>query len=256
MNRFEGKNVLITGASAGIGQATAIRFIAEGATVFGLGRSAEGLKETESLVEAPARFASHHVDMLDDASIVEGVRAAADHLEGRIDVVCNIAGVTLNTPIDSFDADRARDITQVNFVGPLKLIAEAVPHMPVNAGASIINICSSSATQAVPTLGAYAGSKAALISASLTLSIELAPKRIRVVPISPAGVQTKMMWEIWEQVKDYEGDWYSRLIHPWGQEESGNAHDLAGFILFAASSEAVYWNGSEILIDGGARASF
>ena len=76
------------------------------------------------------------------------------------------------------------------------------------------------------------------------------------MPISPSGVQTKMMWEIWEQVKLYEGDWYSRLIHLWGQEESGNAADMAGFIAFAASDEAKYWNASEIRVDGGARASF
>lgn len=254
MSRFEGKNILITGASAGIGQATAARFIAEGGTVFGLGRSADGLKETEGLVEDPARFGSHHVDMLDDASIVEAVRAGAEHLGGRIDVLCNIAGVTLRTPIDDFDPEVARDINQVNFLGPLRLINQALPHVPDNS--SIINICSTSASQAVPTMAAYAGSKAALVSASFTLAVELAPRRIRVIPISPAGVQTKMMWEIWEQVKDYEGDWYSRLIHLWGQEESGNAADMAGFIAFASSEEAKYWNASEIRIDGGARASF
>jgi NAD(P)-dependent dehydrogenase (short-subunit alcohol dehydrogenase family) len=256
MNRFEGKNVLITGASAGIGQATAVRFVAEGATVFGLARSVEGLKQTESLVPAPARFAFHLVDLTDDEAIIGGVRAAAERLDGRIDVVCNIAGVTLKTPIDALDIDLARDIMQVNFTGPMRLISEALPHMPEGGGSSIINICSTSASQAVPTLGAYAGSKAALVSLSFTLAIELAPRRIRVVAISPSGVQTKMMWEIWEQVKDYEGDWYSRLIHPWGQEHSGDAADMAGFIAFAASPEATYWNGSEIRIDGGARASF
>lgn len=254
MNRFEGKNVLITGASAGIGQATAARFIAEGATVFGLGRSAEGLKETESVVQDPSRFASHSVDMLDDASIIEAVRAGAAHLGGRIDVVCNIAGVTLRTPIDDFDPAVAQDINQVNFLGPLRLINQALPHIPDNS--TIINICSSSGTQAVPTLATYAGSKAALVSASFTLAVELAPRRIRVLPISPSGVQTKMMWDIWDQIKDYEGDWYNRLIHLWGQEESGSAADMAGFIAFAASDEAKYWNASELRIDGGARASF
>ncbi|GIH68077.1 SDR family NAD(P)-dependent oxidoreductase [Sphaerimonospora thailandensis] len=256
MNRFEGKNVLITGASAGIGQATAVRFIAEGATVFGLGRNAEGLKETEGMVADPSRFRSHHVDMADDASIVTAVRAAAEDLGGRIDVVCNIAGVTLATPIDDLDIDRVRTINQVNFVGPLRLISEALPHIPAGGSSAIVNVASNAATQAVPTMAAYAGSKAALVSASLTLAVELAPKRIRVVPISPSGVQTKMMWEIWEQVKDYEGDWYSRMIHLWGQQESGQAHELAAFIAFAASEEAKYWNASELRIDGGARASF
>ncbi|MFC0865077.1 SDR family NAD(P)-dependent oxidoreductase, partial [Sphaerimonospora cavernae] len=202
------------------------------------------------------RFRSHHVDMADDASIVAAVRAAAEDLGGRIDVVCNIAGVTLATPIDDLDIDRIRTITQVNFIGPLRLISEALPHIPAGSASAIINVASNAATQAVPTMAAYAGSKAALVSASFTLAVELAPKRIRVVPISPSGVQTKMMWEIWEQVKDYEGDWYSRMIHLWGQQESGQAHELAAFIAFAASEEAKYWNASELRIDGGARASF
>ena len=253
MKRFAGKNVLITGASAGVGQATAIRFIAEGATVFGLGRNPSGLQETAEHVDEAARFGTHHVDMLDDSSIVEGVRAAAGFLDNRIDIVCNVAGVSLGTPIDAFDPDLAQDISQINFVGPLRLINQALPFMPDNS--AIINICSNAATQAAPTMAAYAGSKAALVSASLTLAVELAPRRIRVVPISPSGVQTKMMWDIWEQIKDYEGDWYSRFIHLWGQEESGDAADIAGFIAFAASDEAVYWNGAEIRIDGGARAS-
>lgn len=256
MNRFEGKNVLITGASAGIGQATAVRFVAEGATVFGLARNVAGLKETSTLVEDPGRFAFHLVDLADDDAIVEGVRAAAERLDGRIDVVCNIAGVTLKTPIDDLDMDRVRAITQINFFGPMRLISAALPHVPAGGGSSVINVSSVSATQAVPSMGAYAGSKAALVSLSLTLAIELAPRRIRVVAISPSGVKTQMMWQIWEQVKDYPGDWYSRLLHPWGQEESGDAADMAGFIAFAASDEASYWNGSELRLDGGARASF
>lgn len=255
MNRYEGKNVLITGASAGIGQATAVRLIAEGATVFGLGRSSDGLKETEGLVEDPARFRSHYVDMSDDESIVKAVRVAADQLHGRIDVLCNVAGVTLRTPIADFDPVLAHEIMQVNFVGPLRLVNQALPFIPAGGSSVIINVASSSGTQAVPTMAAYGASKAALVSASMTLAVELAPQRIRVVPISPAGVQTRTMWDIWDQIKDYDGDWYSRLIHLWGQNESGTAADLAAFIAFAASEDARYWNAAELRIDGGARAA-
>jgi NAD(P)-dependent dehydrogenase (short-subunit alcohol dehydrogenase family) len=254
MDRFEGRNILITGASAGIGQATAVRFVAEGATVFGLARGAAGLEETAGLVADRSRFAFHLTDLADDASVIAGVRAGAERLGGRIDVLCNIAGVALKTPIDDLDVELARRILQINFIGPMRLISEALPHMV--DGGSIVNISSISATQAVPSMGAYAGSKAALVSLSLSLAIELAPRRIRVVAISPSGVRTKMMAEIWEQVKDYPGDWYPRLVHPWGREHAGSPEDLAGFIAFAASEEATYWNGSEIRIDGGARASF
>ena len=235
MNRFEGKNVLITGASAGIGQAAAVRFVAEGATVFGLARGVEGLKRTATLVEDSGRFAFHTADLADDDAIVAGVRAAAEHLGGRIDVVCNIAGVTLKTPIDDLDIDRVRTVTQVNFIGPMRLISEALPHIPTGGGSSVVNVSSVSATQAVPSMGAYAGSQAALVSLTLRQAIALAPQRIRVVAISLFGVLLLLMWQNREQVKDYPGDWYSRLIHPWGQEHSGDAADMAGFIAFAAS---------------------
>lgn len=255
-HRFADKNVLVTGASAGVGQASAVRFVAEGATVFGLGRNAEGLKETAELVPDPGRFASHFVDMSDAATISTATRAAAEYFDRRIDVVCNVAGITVATPIADLDLDQVHELNQVNFVGPLQVISETLPFLP-NGGASVIvNVCSNAATQAAPTMAAYAGSKAALVSASFSLSIELAPRQIRVVPISPSGVQTKMMWDIWSQVKNYEGDWYSRYVHPWGQHESGYAADLASFVAFAASEEARYWNGAEIRIDGGARASF
>lgn len=254
MNRFEGKNVLLTGASAGIGQASAVRFVEEGGNVFGLGRNMDGLKETESMVDDHSRFASHRVDMSDDGSIVEGVLAAAENLGGRIDVVCNIAGMTVRTPIDDLDPELAGEHAQVNFLGPLRLISASLPHMP--DGSSIVNVCSTAASQAMPTMSAYAGSKAALVSASFALAVELAPRRIRVVPISPSGVQTGLMWQIWDQIKDYEGDWFNRLIHLWGQEHSAHAPEMAAFIVFAASDEAKYWNAAELRIDGGARASF
>lgn len=255
MNRFEGKNVLITGASAGIGQSAVARFITEGATVVGLGRREEGLKETASLVEESTRFIPHVADMADDASIVEAARFAGEALDGRIDVLCNVAGVTLRTPIDDFDPVLAHEIMQVNCIGPLRLVNQVLPHIPAGGASVIVNIASTSGSQAVPTLAAYGASKAALVSASMTLAIELSPQRIRVVPISPSGVQTKMMWDIWQQVKDYEGDWYSRLIHPWGQDESGTPEHLAAFIAFAASEDARYWNAAELRLDGGARSA-
>lgn len=254
--RFAGKHVLLTGASSGIGRASAVRFVAEGAKVFGLARSAEGLEETKSLVADPERFSYLSADMGEEDSVKAGVAAAVDFLDKRIDVISNISGLTERTPIDAYDSDLARKIFEVNYHGPMRLIAEALPYVVDGGTSSIINIASNSGTQGMPELSAYGASKAALITASFGLAIELAPRRIRCVPISPSGVQTDMMWRIWEQVKDYEGDWFNRLIHLWGQMESGTADELAAFILFAASPDAVYWNGSELRIDGGARATY
>src|SRR5699024_3153237 len=85
MYRFENKNALITGASSGIGQACAARFVSEGATVVGLGRSSDGLSETERMVEDPTRFHPHYVDLVDDQSIIDAAQAAGERLDGRVD---------------------------------------------------------------------------------------------------------------------------------------------------------------------------
>ncbi|MGJ3509865.1 SDR family NAD(P)-dependent oxidoreductase [Enemella sp. A6] len=253
--RFAGKHVLITGASSGIGQATSARFVAEGAKVFGLARSTEGLEETKSMCDNPDMFNYASCDVGDEASITAAVKAGAEFLDGKINVVANVAGLTVKTPIAGYDSEVARTLMDVNFHGPMRVIAEALPHMVEGVGSSIINISSTSATQAMPELTAYGASKAALVTATMGLAVELAPKRIRAVSLSPSGVKTKMMWDIWEQVKDYDGDWYGRLLHLWGQEESGEAAELAAFICFAASDDAVYWNAADLRIDGGARAS-
>lgn len=254
--RFTGKHVLITGASSGIGQATVVRFVSEGAKVFGLARSAEGLEETKSLCADPEMFGYATCDVGDESAVRDGVAAAAEYLDGRINVVANVAGLTLKTPLAEYDSEVARKLMDVNFHGPMRVIAEALPHMVEGVGSSIINISSTSATQAMPELTAYGASKAALTTATLGLAVELAPKRIRAVSLTPSGVKTRMMWDIWEQVKDYQGDWYGRLLHLWGQEESGEADELAAFICFAASDEAVYWNAADLRIDGGARAAY
>lgn len=248
MNRFEHKNVLVTGAASGIGRATAVRLAAEGAHVFGLGRDEAGLAATARQVADADRFTPFRADLTDERSLVEGVEAALATL-GSIDVLANVAGMTDMTPADAVTLEQLSHVFMVNTFGPMLLCREVIPHLPDGSGV-IVNVCSTAATQAHPGMSGYAGSKAALLSYSLSLAVELGARRIRVVPVSPGGVRTPMMNGV---VGQLDREWYPRLSTLWHQP--GEPEDLAAVIAFAASADGAYLNGSELRVDGGARSA-
>lgn len=248
MNRFENKRVLLTGAASGIGRATAVRLAAEGAHVFGLGRDEAGLAETARLVGEAGTFTSYKADLVDEQSLVAATAAAVETM-GGIDVLTNVAGMTNLTPADAVTTEQLTRVFTVNTLGPMLLCREVIPHLPDGSGV-IINVCSTAATQAHPGMTAYAASKAALLSYSLSLAAELGPRKIRVVPISPGGVRTPMMTG---EIKQLDMTWYPRMATLWRQP--GEAEDLAAAIAFAASADGVFLNGAEMRVDGGARCA-
>lgn len=248
MNRFENTSVLVTGAASGIGRATAVRLVAEGAHVFGLGRDVAGLQETGRLVTDSGQFTPFAADLTDEESLIAAVEAARATM-GSIDVLANVAGMTDMTPADAVTLEQLTHVFMVNTFGPMLLCREVIPHLPDGTGV-IVNVCSTAATQAHPGMSGYAGSKAALVSYSLSLAAELGGRRIRVVPISPGGVRTAMMNGA---VGALDPDWYSRLATLWHQP--GEPEELAAAIAFAASADGAYLNGSEMRVDGGARSA-
>ncbi|KRF10471.1 SDR family NAD(P)-dependent oxidoreductase [Nocardioides sp. Soil796] len=248
MRRFDDRSVLVTGASSGIGRATAVRLVAEGARVFGVGRDDAGLRETLRQVAEPERFTPFVADLTDEDSLVSAVEAARATM-GSIDVLANVAGMTDLTPADAVTAEQLAHVFMVNTFGPMLLCREVIPHLPDGTGV-IVNVCSTAATQAHPGMSGYAASKAALLSYSLSLAVELGERRIRVVPISPGGVRTPMMNGA---VGALDPTWYPRLATLWHQP--GEPNDLAAVIAFAASADGAYLNGAEVRVDGGARSA-
>ncbi|NKY33189.1 SDR family oxidoreductase [Nocardia speluncae] len=248
VNRFQNKNVLVTGAASGIGRATAVRLAAEGARVFGLGRDVAGLAETARLIVGSDRFTPFTADLTHESSLVAAVEAARTTM-GSIDILANIAGMTDRTPADAVTVEQLTGVFMVNTIGPMLLCREVIPHLPDGSGV-IVNVCSTAATQAHPGMSGYASSKAALLSYSLSLAAELGERRIRVVPISPGGVRTPMMDGT---IGALDPTWYSRLATLW--HEPGAPEDLAAAIAFAASADGAYLNGAEMRVDGGARSA-
>lgn len=244
--RYEGRRVLLTGAASGIGRATAVRLVAEGAHVFGVDRDPAGLAGTADLVCDRSRFTSHEADLAAEEAVIAAAAAGVATL-GGVDVLMSVAGLLRTTPMTSLRLDDVRRLFAVNTFAPMVLCRELLPHLPDSSGVIVV-VTSTSATKAHPGMSGYAASKGALLSFCLSLAAELAPRRIRVVPVSPGGVATPMTADR-ERFADVDTSWYARTYPLWGSP--GTAEELAAALAFAGSSDGAYLNGAELRVDGG-----
>ncbi|MFI6863891.1 SDR family NAD(P)-dependent oxidoreductase [Streptomyces sp. NPDC050421] len=245
MNRFDGVKVLLTGAGSGIGRATALRLVSEGAAVFGVDLSHDGLADTAAAADGPGWIVTRVVDVADEDAVVECVRAAAGGL-GGIDVLVNVAGIHRTTPIDRLTVADMERLFAVNTVGTALFCREALPHLPDGSGV-IVNVASSAAGHGNPYMTAYAASKGAVLGFSLSLAAEVAHRGIRVVPVSPGSVATPLAGPH-VLPPDLDASYYARIRSPFG---AGQPEQIAGVIAFAASRDAGYLTGAELRADGG-----
>jgi NAD(P)-dependent dehydrogenase (short-subunit alcohol dehydrogenase family) len=242
--RFTGTSVLLTGAGSGIGRATALRLVAEGAAVFAVDANETGLAATVEAAVGPGRIVAHLADICDHAAVMAAVdRAAAG--TGRIDALVNVAGIHRTTPIERLTADDLRALFEVNVVGTAMLCREALKHLP--EGGVIVNTASSSASHGNPFMTAYAATKGAVLAFSLSLASEVASRGVRVLVVSPGMTATPLTAGV--QLDGLDARYYSRIVSPMG---AAQPEQIAATIAFAASRDASYLTGVDLRVDGGA----
>ncbi|WP_067798039.1 SDR family NAD(P)-dependent oxidoreductase [Actinomadura formosensis] len=247
MNRYDGVKVLLTGAASGIGRATAIRLTTEGAAVYAVDLSAEGLAETAAAVTGPGTLATRAADVTDEPAVIAAVAAAAETL-GGIDVLVNVAGVHKTTPIETLTVADLNRLFSVNLVGTALFCREALKHLPDGTGV-IVNTASLSATQGSPFMTAYSASKGAVLAFSLSLAAELTARRIRVVPVSPGAVDTPLTRNPGIFPAGLDLGYFSKIRSYFG---AADPEMIAAAIAFAGSSDAAYFTGADFRVDGGA----
>jgi NAD(P)-dependent dehydrogenase (short-subunit alcohol dehydrogenase family) len=187
------RTVLVTGASRGIGEATARRFESNGWRVYGTARDADRVD-----VGVPLSL-----DVTDD----EGVRDAVERIvedEGRIDAVVNNAGNSLLGPVEETDVEDARAQFDVNFHGPHRVVRAALPHMREQGDGTVVNVSSVAGRVASPGMGTYAASKHALEAMSDALRVEASRFGVDVVLVEPGPVDTGFVDDAVGHL-DYEG---------------------------------------------------
>lgn len=181
-----GKVVLVTGASEGIGAATARLLAARGAKVAVAARSIDKLNELTGELDDSIAI---RVDMTQSGSITAMVGAVVEHY-GRIDVLVNNAGRALRARVADLDVADFQNILDLNVFGPLLAMQAVIPQMRKQGGGSIVNVSSNVSKMAIPTIGAYAATKYALNGLTMTARAELAEDNIVVTVMHPGLTAT------------------------------------------------------------------
>ncbi len=180
-----GQRVLLTGASSGIGRATAIALAARGARLCLVARRGGRLRQLrDELLDAGASAVVCEIDLTGEGAAATAVQACVDGL-GGLDILINNAGHGAYLPTLAVTPELARSLFELNVIVPLRLMQAAVPHMSSRCGGIIVNIGSNAARMGRPKVGVYAASKAALEAISVAARAELAPQGIRVLTVSP-----------------------------------------------------------------------
>jgi short-subunit dehydrogenase len=185
--KIQGKIVIITGASEGIGKALAENLSARGAKLVLAARSDDKIQALAA--QLPGSIGVH-ADMHQEADIQSVIEAALKKF-GRIDILVNNAGRGLVGPLETIELDQYKEVMDLNVYAPLRAMQMVIPLMRKNGGGLIVNISSMVSKNAYPTLGAYASTKYALNALSFTARAELAKDNIAVSVFHPKMTATR-----------------------------------------------------------------
>jgi 3-oxoacyl-[acyl-carrier protein] reductase len=253
MGKLEGLVSVITGAGSGIGRCSALAFADEGASVVVADVQAATAEETAQQIRSRGGKAhAVKVDVTRYDQVERMIATAIDNF-GRLDVLFNNAGLPQAfTPFEESSDDLYNRIFDVNVKGVFYGCRAAIPHMKAQGGGVILNTASTAGIRPRPGLAVYNASKAAVITMTKSLAVELAPHRIRVVSICPVATDTPMLPSFIgvEQGAD-EAEGRKRFIGtiPWGR--LNRPEDIAHAAVFLASSDAEMVTGTAFEVDGG-----
>jgi len=190
MTEFSDKTIVITGASSGIGAATAVRMAREGAKIALCARNEERLDKVAALVKEAGGKPFKYVLDVSDRSAVQKVFSHIKRDCGGMDVVINNAGIGYIGPVETMSEADMRRVMDVNFFGVINCTQAAIPHMKGNAGGLIVLVSSILGKRAMPSYGVYSASKFAVAGLSEALRLELAEYGIKVLLVCPTATDT------------------------------------------------------------------
>jgi NAD(P)-dependent dehydrogenase (short-subunit alcohol dehydrogenase family) len=237
---LEGKTVLVTGASSGIGQATAIECAKMGAKVVITGRNIERLQETFDQLEGEG-----HLQIVADLNSEDEISKLVEQcpvLNGLV----NNAGRGKSKPVNFISLQDLQDVYQTNLFGVALLTKMLLKKKKIAKDGSVVFTSSISAYMTAAGLSIYASSKAAVAAYMRTCAIELGPKGIRANAILPGMVETKLINSGTYTDEDKQND---LALYPLGRY--GRPEDIARAMVFLLSDASAWITGAELVVDGG-----
>jgi meso-butanediol dehydrogenase / (S,S)-butanediol dehydrogenase / diacetyl reductase len=239
MRGLEGKRVVVTGGTSGIGEATSRRFLAEGAHVVAL---AVGEEEVATAAERVPGLEAIRCDVADAGQVADAFERVGD-----VDVLVANAGISIRKPFLEIEEDDWRRVLDVNLTGVFHCAQQAARRMVAGGGGVILMTASTNGLTGHPFYADYNASKAGVILLARTMALELAPA-VRVNAVCPGYVLTPM------QRAEYTDEMLADVNAgiPLGRHASPD--EIASLFAFLASDEGAYFTGAVISVDGGETA--
>ena len=241
MSNLEKKNIIVTGASGGIGNAIIKKLSEEGANILASGTRIEKLEELKKNFEGIKIL---KFDMSQSDKIEEFIENATNLLGGSLDVLVNNAGITQDNLAIRMSLDEWQKVININLTSVFLMSKFGIKKMLKNKSGKIINITSVVGHTGNLGQANYTASKAGIIAMSKSLAIEYAKKNININCISPGFIKTTMTDKIDDKFKE-------AIISKIPSAKLGEPEDIANVVLFLSSNQSNYINGETIHVNGG-----
>lgn len=250
--RLDGKVAIVTGATGGIGEATAALFLELGAKVMLVARSPAKLAETTKRLEGLGDFDGAIADSTNEAAIAAAVAQTVERFGGLDILIANAGTEGVLKPIEQLSVADFNDTLQTNVIGVWLAMKHAVAPLKARGGGSIVALSSIAGMIGFPAMAPYIASKHAVFGLVKTAALELGEFNIRVNAVGPGPIDNRMMESLGSQLAgDEAAALRSQVETTIALKRYGTSEEVAHILAFLASDASSYCTGSIHMIDGG-----
>lgn len=239
--RLKGKTAVVTGGASGIGEATSRLFVKEGANVVIADLNEDKGKKLAGELGQSSIYMNVNVT---EEKQIAAMFSEAESKFGSVDILINNAGIGSQGPSDELSYEDWHKTISINLDGVFLCAKHAIKAMRKSGGGSIVNMASILGKVGQAQTAAYTASKGGVVNLTRTLAIEYAPEKIRVNAIGPGYIDTPLLDQLDEEMKNH-----LISLHPLGR--LGTSEEVANATLFLASDESSFVTGANLMVDGG-----